>query len=65
MRQIFCKKLVALNDIAKGSRINENNIGLRKTSKRSTSSPDYYESLGKIVIKDIIKNDLIDEGDLI
>ena len=65
MRQIFCKKLIALNDIVKGSQINESNVGLRKTSKRSSSSPDYFESLGKKVIKDIMKNDLIEEGDLI
>ena len=65
MRQIFCKKLVALKDIPKGSKISESNIGLRKTSKRSLTSPDYFASLGKSVAKDIIKNDLIEEGDLI
>ena len=65
MRQIFCKKLIALNDIVKGSKINESNAGLRKTSKRSSSSPDYFESLGKTARKDIIKHELIEEGDLI
>ena len=65
MRQIFCKKLIALKDIPKGSKICESNIGLRKTSKRSLTSPDYFAILGKSVAKDIIKNDLIEEGDLI
>jgi sialic acid synthase SpsE len=62
MKNTFEKKIVSKHNICKGQSIEAIDVACKKTSQKGIPASDYLSLMGKIAIRDIGKDEVIDVG---